>query len=224
MRPRASLPVRRSRSVGHTGNQTETTRPITALQFHLEAFARPRPDQLDEPARPPHARHRQGRGGQRGDPPARHRRRGLAKVRGLCRTPPAPEREAQRAALAGGQVQPARDGHRETGRFRHNGRKPAIPQPLLHAAEHGCLVPRLDMDHPVRMQTRLRQPRRLTHHQDQRPVALGQLRVPVGLAPPRPPEREPLREVAERRHRPCLSPPAAGRPRPRGRAAGAGGR
>ena len=46
----ASGADRLSRSIGHSGRVTEMTRAVACLQFEIETFPRPCPDQLNEPA------------------------------------------------------------------------------------------------------------------------------------------------------------------------------
>ncbi len=89
------------------------TRAIARLQFDIETFARPRPDQLNEPARPSNTGNRKGRGRQRRDPPAGHRRRRLPEIARLRLPPPAAQRDADRRRTFRGQMQPPRGGHRQ---------------------------------------------------------------------------------------------------------------
>ena len=85
----AAPSLRRSRSVGQVGRKSETTRCIAGLHLEIGTFPGAAADQLDQPARPADAGHRQRGRGQGGHPPAGHRRGRLPEIRGLGRAPPA---------------------------------------------------------------------------------------------------------------------------------------
>ena len=58
------------------------------------------------------------------------------------------------------ELQPPRGGHRQARDLGDDGAEPAMPQPFLHAGEHGLVVAGLDIDHPVGSEAGLGERRR----------------------------------------------------------------
>ena len=69
---------------------------------------------------------------------------------------PATEGDADGAGASGSELQAARGGHGQTGHFGDDPAKPAMAQTFLEAGENRLLIARLDIDHAVRRQPRLR--------------------------------------------------------------------
>jgi len=89
-----------------------------------------------------------------GDTPARHRGRGLDKrIAALAGRPR--QQHGQRSGAFGRKLEPAGLGHLDTLRLADNRAEPAMPQPLLQQREKLGIVPRLGVEHTVRVEPRL---------------------------------------------------------------------
>src|SRR3984893_2016437 len=99
--------------VDRAGRKRETTLGIAGLHFEIGAFPGMAPDQFELPAGAATPRHRQGVGGEGGDPPAGNGCRWLAEIGRLCRPPPAADGEADGARAFGGKLKAGGGRHGE---------------------------------------------------------------------------------------------------------------
>ena len=97
------------------------------------------PDERDLPARAAHPFMLQGSGRRAGDPPAGGRRRRQAE-RILVRLAPAPQQQGRAAAFLGGELEPARRGHRQPGDLADRGGEAAMARALLHHRKHLLVI------------------------------------------------------------------------------------
>ena len=84
----------------------------------------------------------------------------MAEVRRLRLTPPAPYGDADRAGAFRRKLKPARGRHGEPRDFGDDGAEPPMTQSFLETGQHGLLIGRLDIDHPVGRQPGLSEGRR----------------------------------------------------------------
>ncbi len=108
-------------------------------------------DQGDAPAGAADAGEGQGGGRGAGDPPAGHRRRGLAERIGAGLAP-APQQQSRRPALLGGELEPAAGGHRHPPRLADQGGEAAVAHPLLHHRQYLLVVAAFGVEQAVRRQ------------------------------------------------------------------------
>ena len=94
------------------------------------------------------------------DPPSGRRCGRLSEIHCLRLPAPAPERDADRPSPFGCELKAPGSCHGEAGEFADHSAKPAVAKSLFHAGEHGLVVARLDIDHPVRDEPRLGDRRR----------------------------------------------------------------
>jgi hypothetical protein len=145
----ASPAVRRSRSVGQSGRYSETTRLIASLQLEISTLARLGADQLDQPAMAADAPNRQRLGRKDGDTPARHGGGRRAEIGRIAMPAPAPQRDADRSGAFGGELEPARCRHWQSGDLTDDGAEAAMAKAFLHARQDGLVVAGLDIDDAV---------------------------------------------------------------------------
>jgi len=113
-------------------------------------------DERDLPAGAADTVVRQGRCGRPGEPPAGERGRRLGE-RVIPGPAPAPEHQRRRAALLGGELEPARRGHRHPPDLADHRREAAMAHPLLDHREHLIVAPAFGVNETIRGQPRLRQ-------------------------------------------------------------------
>lgn len=103
------------------------------------------------------AGHRQGRRGNDGHAPPGGGGRRLAEIGRLGLSTPAPQGDADRAAAFGAELKAPRCGHVEPCDFADDGAKAAMAEAFLDTSQHGLVVARLDVDHAIGREARLRQ-------------------------------------------------------------------
>lgn len=97
-------------------------------------------NEIDAPARPPHALHGQRRGRHAADLPPRHCCGRLAQGIDIA-LPPFPQQQGHRAAFLRRQLQTPRGRHGNLADFAHDGAQPSMPQPLFHDGKHILIAP-----------------------------------------------------------------------------------
>lgn len=102
---------------------------------------------------------RQSRRGHDRDAPSGGSGSRLTEVDGFGLSAPAPQRETDRAASLGAELETPGGGHVESRDFTDNRAETAMPQAFLDTCEHGLVVAGLDIDHAIGRQTRLRKRR-----------------------------------------------------------------
>lgn len=83
----------------------------------------------------------------------------LAELGGVGRASPSSHRQSQASRAFCGQLQPPRGDEIQAGGLGHDGGQTRMAKPFLETGEEGGLVPGLDIDDPIRPETRLTQGR-----------------------------------------------------------------
>lgn len=137
------------------------TRVIASFHFKIGTFPGAGADEFDEPASPADTGHRQRRGGESGDTPARDGGGRLTKVRSFRLAAPAAESDAHCARGFGGELEAAGDRHGKSGGLPHDQTEPSVPEALFQASEHGLVITGLQVDDLIGSQPCLGQGRRI---------------------------------------------------------------
>ena len=114
--------------------------------------------ELDGPARAADAGDDERRRRRAADPPAGDGGRGGGERIGAA-LPPAAQQQGEGFAFLGGELEPARGGHRHAAGLADHRAEAAVAQPFLHHRQHFRLVAAVGVEHMLRRQAGLRQPR-----------------------------------------------------------------